>query len=306
MLWDGDGTVGFGMEAKRVRYVSPGVAEVQVHLSSQTNNGLTVQIERTNPKDPVRNLHVVMPGYENQFLAQPFHPTFLEAMKKYKIIRFMKWMDGDGAGKGDWASRPTRQSASYAWSHLNRPKGASLEDIIFLSNRLGASPWFVLQTSIEDDYVTKFAALVRDTLRPDVKVYVELGNEVWSTLHRTGQYAHEQGLRTGLGPHPYIRLYCETWPQAAHFSQVWADAGWSSEREKLLKLSSLCWCGPGNSCRWCWEHRVATSTYCGSCCSVTLGLGAMTSTLWVLRPTSTGMYYAKQRTRAVAVNIVNI
>ena len=205
------------MEAKRVRYVSPGVAEVQVHLSSQTNNGLTVQIERTNPKDPVRNLHVVMPGYENQFLAQPFHPTFLEAMKKYKIIRFMKWMDGDGAGKGDWASRPTRQSASYAWSHLNRPKGASLEDIIFLSNRLGASPWFVLQTSIEDDYVTKFAALVRDTLRPDVKVYVELGNEVWSTLHRTGQYAHEQGLRTGLGPHPYIRLYCETWPQAAHF-----------------------------------------------------------------------------------------
>lgn len=205
VLWDGDGSVAFGMEAKRVRYVSPGVAEVQVHLSSDGNNGLTVLIERTNPKDPVRNMRVVMPGYENQFVAQPFHPTFLEAIKKYKIIRFMHWMDGENAAKkGDWASRPTRQSASYAWPHAaNAPAGASLEDIIFLSNQLGASPWFVLQSSVTDDYVAKFSALIRDSLRPDVEVYVELGNEVWSNMHLTGQYVHEMGIRTGVDlPNP--------------------------------------------------------------------------------------------------------
>ena len=186
-------------------------------------------IERTNPKDPVRNLHVIMPGYEDQFLSQPFHPTFLEAMKKYKILRFMTWMDGNSAGKGDWASRATGQSASYAWSHSDRPKGASLEDMIFLCNRLGASPWFVLQPSATDDYVQKFAALIRDTLRPDVDVYVELGNEVWSHLHPTGQYVHEMGLSTGLS----LTLTCKLTPelipvnksQSVKTYQVLADAG---------------------------------------------------------------------------------
>ena len=247
VLWDGDGTVGFGMEAVRVRYVAPGVAEVQVHLSSQTNNGLTVMIERTNPKDPVRNLRVIMPGYEDQFLGQPFHPTFLEAIKKYKILRFMKWMDGDNAAKGGWASRPSRQSASYAWSHSDRPKGASLEDMILLSNKLGASPWFVLQTSVADDYVRNFAALIRDTLRPDVEVYVELGNEVWSHMYPTGQYAHEMGLTTGSSLIPPCK-HAHKRPgsltpsdsQSVEIYQVSVDAGLSTARGKFLKSYSRC------------------------------------------------------------------
>eukprot|EP00959_Pyramimonas_sp_CCMP1952_P102664 2147371-Pyramimonas_sp.AAC.1 len=50
-----------------------------------------------------------------------------------------------------------------------------------------------------DDFVTQFATLVRANLRPDVKVHVELSNEMWHSGFPGGQFASAMGYSTGLG-----------------------------------------------------------------------------------------------------------
>lgn len=50
----------------------------------------------------------------------------------------------------------------------------------------------------DDAWVQKFAELLRDTLRPDVKVYVEYANEVWNQGFPVYQYTVARGLALGL------------------------------------------------------------------------------------------------------------
>ena len=50
--------------------------------------------------------------------------------------------------------------------------------MVALANIVGASPWFALPHTANDDYQRQFALLVKSRLRPDVNVYVEWGNEV--------------------------------------------------------------------------------------------------------------------------------
>jgi hypothetical protein len=66
-----------------------------------------------------------------------------------------------------------------------------------LANALGASPWFTLPHTADDDYQRQFAALVKARLRPDVKVYVEWSNEV--RARKQGEGGRVQGAR-GRGP----------------------------------------------------------------------------------------------------------
>ena len=52
-----------------------------------------------------------------------------------------------------------------------------IEHMVKLANHVGAAPWFNMNHLSDDDYTRRFAQQVKDTLRPDVKVYVEWSNE---------------------------------------------------------------------------------------------------------------------------------
>ncbi len=48
--------------------------------------------------------------------------------------------------------------------------------------QVGAAPWFSIPHTADDDYQRQFAAQVKASLRPDLRVYVEWSNEVsWVT-----------------------------------------------------------------------------------------------------------------------------
>ncbi len=65
----------------------------------------------------------------------------------------------------------------------NCAQGVAIEYMIALSNILGASPWFGLPkaASLSDDYITKFATMVRDRLNPNIVIYIEYRDEGPST-----------------------------------------------------------------------------------------------------------------------------
>ena len=74
----------------------------------------------------------------------------------------------------NWSERPRPSHRSFA----HNKGGVPPEHMVLLANMVGASPWFSIPHTADEDYQRQFAALVKASLRPDVKVYVEYSNEV--------------------------------------------------------------------------------------------------------------------------------
>lgn len=51
---------------------------------------------------------------------------------------------------------------------------------------MGANAWISIPHLADDDYITELANLLKDNLRPDIKVLIEYSNEVWGTLYPGG------------------------------------------------------------------------------------------------------------------------
>lgn len=201
--WDGDGVLSCGLNLVSITRAA-GVMECTMDFTTEFNNGLFVRIEWTNPADPVTNVRVFYPGFDQgvvagsgsgagsgvggtaagPWAALPFHPHLTHFLRPYPVLRFMDYMGVNEEGSGSWADRSVSSQRVYTGSG-----GVPLEQLVLLANLEGASPYFCLPVAADDDYATSFATLVRDQLRPDVDIYVELANEIWHTGFYGGQYA---------------------------------------------------------------------------------------------------------------------
>ncbi|ESO88846.1 hypothetical protein LOTGIDRAFT_234415 [Lottia gigantea] len=180
ILWDGEGEIGIKLARFKV-------------LSSR-------KVGNINPNNPVRNLRLIAPGYEQVYDRFPFHPVFLENLRRYSEIRYMDFYSTNGHGPEPttWSSRHTVHSHSQAGT-----EGGALEFMIDLSNRLGANPWFCIPHAADDNYVAQFATLVKNTLRKDLVAYVEYSNEVWNGIFRQSKYSEAKGLALKLDVKPF-------------------------------------------------------------------------------------------------------
>jgi hypothetical protein len=184
--YEGSGEISWGFDA-RPRVLAPGRITLDV---APSNAGILLRIERSDPRDPVRNLRVWMPGFENA--ANPFHPLFLERLKPFKVVRFMDWANTNNSQTKSWSERTTPNDARQSGDG-----GVSLEYMIELCNRLEADPWFCMPHLADDDYVRQFAKLVHSRLRPDAHVYVEWSNEAWNNLFDQAAWVQGQAKQRG-------------------------------------------------------------------------------------------------------------
>lgn len=188
-LYDGDGDIQLGFDARTVR-VQPGRIEFDV---TPSNGGIYVKLVRTNPQNPVRNIRVILPGFEATYQQQPFHPQFLARSQYFKVLRFMNWGRANESKVRSWSQRTRPTSYSQGGD-----AGVCYELMIRLANELDADPWFSIPHLADDDYVRQLATLTRDTLEPGRKVHIEYSNEVWNGGFSQHHYAAQQGLALGL------------------------------------------------------------------------------------------------------------
>ena len=151
-----------------------------------------LRLMETDPSDPVRNIHVLLPGYEHRFLKEPFTPWLLNRWKGMKVFRFMDWMATNGSQVREWKDRPTPEYCNFT------EKGVPVEVMVDLCNRLNISPWFCMPHLASDDYMRRFAQYVKRTLSPNLKVYIELSNEVWNSGFRQHHDYGALGIKLGL------------------------------------------------------------------------------------------------------------
>jgi len=240
LLYDGQGKLEF-WNVGAVVSSRPGRMVVEVDPSK---GGFFLRLLETNPHDYVRNIRVIMPGFEDTYQDNPFHPVFLERWRGLACLRFMDWMRTNGSRIRTWADRPKLLDATFS------AKGVALEVMIDLCNRLNTDAWFCMPHLADDDYVHSFAAMVRQKLNPGLKVYVEYSNEVWNSRFPQTRYSWEKAKELGLGPEerPWEGGGMYYAQRSVEIFKIWEQV--FGGRERLVRV--LAW-QSGNT--W-WMERI--------------------------------------------------
>lgn len=192
-LYKGIGELRFWGDVQNVKLLGPG----RLQFSSKGTDTIFLDLRKTDPSDPVREIQVLLPECESVAADNPFHPHFLQRTAQFGVIRFMDWMDTNNSKIRAWADRPHPSDFSQAI------KGVSLEYMIDLCNRLEVDPWFCIPHLADDDYVRQFATLVKARLKPGLKVYIEHSNEVWNGQFAQARHARDEGLRLKLADNEF-------------------------------------------------------------------------------------------------------
>lgn len=224
LLYEGEGEISFNFDSARIVNQQPGRMVLGV---TPMDTGIWLKISQTNPQNPIRNIRLILPGFEDTYQQQPFHPLFLERLRPFKMLRFMDWMETNGSDIQGWADRPQVSDVTQA-----AYKGVALEYMIDLANTLQANPWFTLPHKASDDFVRQFATRVRDRLDPRLKIYVEYSNEVWNGApdFKQHQYAQIKGLSLGLSNDPFqasLRYYSQ---RSVEIFKIWESVFGGQDR----------------------------------------------------------------------------
>lgn len=227
VLYDGQGVLEYSFAA--TKDTARSAAHRDVLRVDPSQGGFCIMIRQTNPADYIRNIRVIMPGgmspsdpytwyksaaecptgdyqsFEQCYQSAVFHPVFMKSLRKYRAVRFMDWMRTNGSPLRNWSDRAKPSNARYTTE-----KGAPLEVMISLCNKLQADGWFCLPHQGTDDYFRQFATMLKAQLSPDLLAYVEYSNEVWNWMFAQTQYASDQGVALGLHSDKYqaVFYYC--------------------------------------------------------------------------------------------------
>ncbi len=200
-LWDGDGDLQLTQDAVQVSRNGN-----RIEADVVPDDGIVLRIVRTNSNNPVRNIRVIMPGFESTYQTQPFHPRFLTNWRGFKQIRFMNWAR-TGNLESAWSNRTTPSYYSQATA-----RGVALEYMIDLANELDADPWLCLPHLATDDYARQLARLVAARLEPGRRVVLEYSNECWNSAFEQARYCRSEGARLQLSNDPFeaqLRFYSQ-------------------------------------------------------------------------------------------------
>ena len=212
LAWDGTGE----LELQHPGVANPrsdsGRIEVELAEGEQSNAGFTVILHQTDPADPVRNLRLWMPGFEDA--DSPFHPLYTERLGDVGVLRRMDWGATNGSNVASWDQRTRPTGASYSGPVNAVPD----EMIVQLGNETRKDIWITVphltvdgDLDTRDEYVVKLAHLIRygsdaegepytseqaDPVNPplddDLNVWLEYSNEVWNWQFAQAHYAKKK------------------------------------------------------------------------------------------------------------------
>ena len=194
VLYEGKGDISFWAAA---RVVEHGQGQMLIEFSP-AKGPIWFRLNKTDPSDPIRNIRILRPGYTGGTPAGALHPDFVKRLEGLTCIRFMDWMDTNHSRQAAWDDRPKLSDARFT------QKGAPVELMIELCNRLGAAPWFCMPHLADDNYVRQFADMVKQKLSPEIKIYIEYSNEVWNDQFGQAKYALSQARASGISRPAWI------------------------------------------------------------------------------------------------------
>ncbi|MGL5889359.1 MAG: hypothetical protein ACRC3B_05705, partial [Bacteroidia bacterium] len=214
-LFDGTGQLQIFLSVQNV--VQTGPNRITFDISNpQPGDVVALRITQSDINDPVHNIRVLMPGTEFTYQTQPFNQLWLQRIQPFGTLRFMDWGQTNGWGcdlpwpgcANDTQQYPWNyraQTSYYTWANS---KGVPYEIMIRLCNLTQKDMWVCIPHSADSSYISSMAELIRDSLDPQLKVYVEYSNEIWNWMFNQTHYLHNNGNQAVSWPErivPYIQ-----------------------------------------------------------------------------------------------------
>ena len=140
-----------------------------VRVTGHDPNGLRLRLTATDASQPVRDVHLYLPGYRSSAASKRFTSAFVNSVAGADIVRFANWERVDTFA----SSAPSTQRPSLARPTQAMPSGAALEDAILLANLTGAHPWISIPAGATDGYVRDEARLIKRTLDPTLHTVLD-------------------------------------------------------------------------------------------------------------------------------------
>jgi len=195
VILEGSGEIEFHNLAMGYFYPTGGTSTYTINIppGSEGPTSLFVNIRQSQQADPIRNLRVIMPGFETTYQTQPFHPLFLERLEPFSGIRYMDWQKTNNNPLSAWADRTTPDTHTQT-----RNQGVALEYIVQVSNTLAGHIWICIPHQADDDFIRQTARFLRDSVDPNLEIYVEYSNETWNGIFGQTTYVQDMGEALGL------------------------------------------------------------------------------------------------------------
>lgn len=194
ILYDGEGEFKLTFPVGQIVAREPGRV---VMLVNPKKGMFAIDLVRTDPKNYVRNVRVIAPGFEVTYKENPWHPEFLKRWVGVACIRLMDYMAINNSKQVRWNDRPKVGDAGYS------TKGVPLELLVDLANRLDTDAWFCIPHQADDDYILQFAKYVKANLKTNLRAWVEYSNETWNGMFQQSQYASQKGQQLKLADQPW-------------------------------------------------------------------------------------------------------
>ena len=191
VTWTGTGELDLWPQGGSVSSTGKGEAKLD---ADPKKGGLAVTITKTDSKDPIRDIHVWLPGADQ---TKRWNPVFLERVKGFGTLRFMDWMETNHSTLSKPIDRPMPDDVRYT------VKGVPVEVIADLGNAAGADVWVNVGHTWSDELVEATAVALRDTLKPERRVYVEHSNEIWNGIFSQANFVKQRGVASELSKDPF-------------------------------------------------------------------------------------------------------
>jgi hypothetical protein len=187
LRYEGRGVLRVTGRADNVRY-NYDTREIRFDYSPG-DGPVALRLTETDAGNPLRDITIVHEDHLALHEAGAiFNPLWIDRIADLRLVRFMDWQFTNGSEQTTWDARPTPRDATYGW------RGAPVEVMAALANRIGADPWVNMPHAADDAYMRQFAAYMRDHLDPGLKVHVEYSNEVWNFIFPQAIWAREAAL----------------------------------------------------------------------------------------------------------------
>jgi len=130
--------------------------------------------------------------------ADVWRPEFLADLAGFSVFRHMDTNAVNWSDISRWSQRklPTDPRNAEVYIDGSSPSdttGMAVEWQVDLCNRAAIDCWFTHPYLSDDDYIRQQATLIRSKLNANLRVYIELSNEVWNG----GFSAYDQAIAAG-------------------------------------------------------------------------------------------------------------
>lgn len=230
-LYEGSGVLRFRWPGAGFTNLPTGGARSFTFQVTNSQATTYIEIHATDPNDHLRNFRIITPGHLSTYQTQPFHPLYLQRLQPFAVLRFMDWARINNSTLATWSQRTKPTTYTQA-----RAEGVALEYMVELCNTLQKHMWLCIPAMANDDFVRQTARLVRDSLDPELLIFLEYSNETWNSIFSQYSYVNNQGLALGLDSNAWTAGNKYTARRSAEIWRIFEEEFGSSAPNRLVKV----------------------------------------------------------------------